>query len=218
MASHKVQYCIPHYTPYTHHSHIQKHVPTIAFDPFRLAKISLTMSDTTVELLTYIHHLVKLMDSNIGDWFEFEYKLAQERRWMRIEQTGSPLYMDCNFKYHGSTFETFVKSNKEGMPAYNLVLGALEQVGIDSYTWRMLMNHMRQCCPPLHRASGAEHHERTKIGVSSSELSMVLEEFFVLQEVDEGSRGSWIQVVQALKDVRTKEPDNSGWVFSGYPY
>jgi hypothetical protein len=217
MALHKVQCCIPHYTPYTHHSHIQKHVPTIAFDPFRLAKISLAMSDTAVELSTYIHHLVKRMGSNIGDWFDFASKLARERRWMRIEQTGSSSYLSSNLKYHGSTFEAFVKSNKESMPAYNLLLGALEQVGIDSYTWQTLMDRMEQCCRASKRASGAEHNV-CKIGVSSSKLSMVLEEFFELEDVDEDSRGSWIQVVRVLKDVRRKEPVTSGWVFSGYPY
>jgi hypothetical protein len=57
------------------------------------------VSDTTVELSTYISHLVKLMDSNIGDWYQFAYKLARELRWMRIEQTGSPLYVDSNMKH-----------------------------------------------------------------------------------------------------------------------
>jgi hypothetical protein len=175
------------------------------------------VSDTTVELSTYISHLVKLMDSNIGDWYQFAYKLARELRWMRIEQTGSPLYVDSNMKHHGSAFEAFVKSNKAGMPVYNLVLGALEQAGIDSYTWQTLMGRMRLCCSELNRVPAAERNQCTEIGVSSSKLSMVLEEFFALHEVDDDRRRSWVQVVRVLKDVRKKEPDNSGWVFSIYP-
>jgi hypothetical protein len=166
----------------------------------------------------YIHHLVSQMDSNIGSWFDLESKLSGELRWMRIEKTGSPSFWPSrvHIQFHGSSFEQFVKTNEDKMPVHNLLLRALENVALDSYTWRTLWNYMKQICPT--RKKGAQNNAGGQIGVPSSKLPEILDAFFRLQSMAEDSQLPWKKIVHVLQDVRRKEPQTSGWVFSGYPY
>jgi hypothetical protein len=180
--------------------------------PYRLP--NLAMLDTIVELATYIHHLIAQMDSNMGDWFNLISKLSLELWWMRIQQTGLSLVRFSKVKPNGASFEEFVKSNEEHMPVHNLLLRALAQVGIDTYAWAEMKGYMNQCC--WASGSGGQHYDR-QIGVSNAELPMVLKAFFKLHCIDEDSQGPLIQVVHALKDVRRKEPELTGWEFLGYP-
>jgi hypothetical protein len=171
------------------------------------------MLDTVVELTTYVHHLIVQMDSNMGDWYDLRFKLFKEREWMRIQHTRS-FSVRPSVKFYGASFEEFVKSNEKHMPAYSLLLRALAKIGIDTSVWVVMKHYMEHSCPGP--GSGGQHNG-CPIGVSSEDLPRLLKAYCKLEMIAEDRQGLLLQIVDALKDVRKKEPGLTGWAFSGYP-